>query len=41
MSTAPEPSPVVGVASVEDAMDLVTRWYVDFPGIGTVDLDTP
>jgi hypothetical protein len=41
MSTAPEPSPVVGVASVEDAIDLVTRWYVDFPGIGTVDLDTP
>jgi hypothetical protein len=27
--------------SVEDAMDLVACRYVDFPGIGTIDLDTP
>jgi hypothetical protein len=40
-STVPEPSPAAGVASVEDVMDLAACQYVDFPGIGTIDLDTP
>jgi hypothetical protein len=39
ISTALEPSPVAGAASVEDVMDLAACRYVDFPGIGTVDLD--
>jgi hypothetical protein len=41
MSTTPDPSPVAGAASVEDVMDLAACRYVDFPGIGTIDLDTP
>jgi hypothetical protein len=41
MSTASEPSSAVGVASVEDVMDLAACQYVDFPGIGTIDLDAP
>jgi hypothetical protein len=41
MSTAPEPSPAAGATSVEDVMDLVACRYVDFPEIGTIDLDTP
>jgi hypothetical protein len=41
MSTAPEPSPAAGAASVEDVMDLVACRYVDFPSIGTIDLDAP
>jgi hypothetical protein len=41
MSTAREPSPAVGVASVEDVMDLAACRYVDFPSIGTIDLDAP
>jgi hypothetical protein len=31
----------VGAASVEDAVDLASCRYVDFPGIGTIDLDAP
>jgi hypothetical protein len=41
MSTALEPSPAVGAVSVEDVMDLAACRYVDFPSIGTVDLDAP
>jgi hypothetical protein len=41
MSTVPEPSPAAGAASVEDVMDLAACQYVDFPGIGTIDLDAP
>jgi hypothetical protein len=41
MSTVLKPSPATGVVSVEEAMDLATRRYVDFPGIGTIDLDAP
>jgi hypothetical protein len=41
MSTVLKPSPATGVASVEEVMDLATHRYVDFPGIGTVDLDAP
>jgi hypothetical protein len=36
----PEPSSAVGAASIEEVMDLATRRYVDFLGIGIVDLDT-
>jgi hypothetical protein len=35
----PEPSPAVGIASVEDAAALAACRYVDFPGIGTINLD--
>jgi hypothetical protein len=38
-STVPEPSPVAGATSVEDAVDLAACRHVDFPGIGTIDLD--
>jgi hypothetical protein len=41
MSTVLKPSPATGVVSVEEVMDLATRRYVDFPGIGTADLDAP
>jgi hypothetical protein len=41
MSTAPEPSPVAGVASVEDVMDLVACRFVDFLRIELVNLDAP
>jgi hypothetical protein len=41
MSMVPEPSPVAAAASVEDVMDLAACWFVDFPGIWTVDLDAP
>jgi hypothetical protein len=41
MSTAPEPSPAAGAVSVEDVMDLAACRYMDFPGIGTIDLDAP
>jgi hypothetical protein len=41
MSTAPEPSFATGAASGEDVMDLAACQYVDFPGIGTIDLDAP
>jgi hypothetical protein len=34
-STAPEPSPAVGTVSVESTVDM------DFPDIGTIDLDDP
>jgi hypothetical protein len=37
---APEPSSAVGAASIEEVMDLATCRYVDFLGIGIVDLDT-
>jgi hypothetical protein len=37
----PEPSPAAGAVSVEDVVDLTSCQYVDFPGIGTIDLDTP
>jgi hypothetical protein len=39
MSTAPKPSPTAGTVSVEEVIDLMMRSCVDFPGIGTVDLD--
>jgi hypothetical protein len=38
-STAPESSIAEGAASVEGATDLSSSRYVDFPGIGTIDLD--
>jgi hypothetical protein len=41
MSTTPEPSPSAGAASVEAVMDLAACRYVDFPGIGTIDLNAP
>jgi hypothetical protein len=31
----------VGAVSVESAADLASCQYVDFPGIGTIDLDAP
>jgi hypothetical protein len=37
----PEPSPAAGAASVEDVTDLAPCQYVDFPDIGTIDLDAP
>jgi hypothetical protein len=40
-STAPEPSPATGAVSVEDVMNLAACRYVDFPSIGTIDLDSP
>jgi hypothetical protein len=40
MSAVPEPSPAAGAASVEDVKNMAACRYVDFPGIGTVDLDT-
>jgi hypothetical protein len=40
-STALEPSPAAGAVSVEDAAALAACRYVDFPGIGTIDLDAP
>jgi hypothetical protein len=36
-----EASPDVGTASVEEVMDMAACRYVDFPGIGTIDLDAP
>jgi hypothetical protein len=30
----------VGAASVEDVVDLAACRYLDFPDIGTIDLDT-
>jgi hypothetical protein len=41
MSMALEVSPTVGAASVEEVMDMVACRFVDFPGIGTINLDTP
>jgi hypothetical protein len=41
MSTALEPFPVVGTTSVEEVMDMAACRYVDFPSIGTIDLDAP
>jgi hypothetical protein len=44
ISTTQEPSPAAGVSgatSVEDVMDLAVCRYVDFPGIGTINLDAP
>jgi hypothetical protein len=41
MSTALEHSPAVGVASVVEVMDMAACRYVDFPGIGTINLDAP
>jgi hypothetical protein len=41
MSMASETSLAAGAASVEDVMDLVACWYLDFPGIGTIDLEAP
>jgi hypothetical protein len=38
-SMAHEPSTAAGAASVEGAADLSSSRYVDFPGIGTIDLD--
>jgi hypothetical protein len=40
MSTVPEASPVVGAASVEEAMDMAACRYMVLPGIGTIDLNT-
>jgi hypothetical protein len=40
-SMVPEPSPAAGTVSSEDVMDLAACQYVDFPGIGTIDLDAP
>jgi hypothetical protein len=36
-----EPSPAVGVASVEEVMDMEACRYMDFPGIGAINLDAP
>jgi hypothetical protein len=41
MSMAPKASPAVGVVPVEEVMDMVACRFVDFPGIGTINLDTP
>jgi hypothetical protein len=41
MSMVSEPSSAVGAASVEDVTDLAACRYVDFPSIGTIDLDAP
>jgi hypothetical protein len=38
-SVAPESSTAAGAASVKGATDLSSSQYVDFPGIGTIDLD--
>jgi hypothetical protein len=34
-------SSVVGAVTVEEVMELETSWYIDFPGVGIVDLDAP
>jgi hypothetical protein len=36
-----EPSPAAGATSVEGAVDFASCQYVDFPGIGAIDLDAP
>jgi hypothetical protein len=50
VAEVPEPSPVVGAAetslamgvvTVEEVMELATSRYIDFPGVGIVDLDAP
>jgi hypothetical protein len=41
MSMELEPSPAVGVASVEEVMDMEACRYMDFPGIGAINLDAP
>jgi hypothetical protein len=41
MSTMSEPFPAAGAASIEDVMDMAACRYVDFPGIGTINLDAP
>jgi hypothetical protein len=38
---APEPSSAAGAASVGEAMGLAVCLYVDFPGIGIIDLGAP
>jgi hypothetical protein len=46
----PEPSPATGAAetssaagavTIEEMMELETSRYIDFPGVGIVDLDAP
>jgi hypothetical protein len=39
MSMTLEPPPAAGAASVEEVKDMVACHYMDFPGIGTIDLD--
>jgi hypothetical protein len=38
---AVEPSSVAGTVTIEEVRELVTRQYVDFPGIRVFDLDVP
>jgi hypothetical protein len=40
-STVLAPSPAAGAASAEDVTDLAACRYVDFPSIGTIELDAP
>jgi hypothetical protein len=38
---AAETSSVVGTVTVEEVMELATSWYIDFPGMGVIDLEAP
>jgi hypothetical protein len=38
---AAKTSSVVGAVTVEEVMELATSQYIDFPGVGIVDLDAP
>jgi hypothetical protein len=36
-----ETSSVAGAVTVEEVMEMATSWYIDFLGIGIVDLEAP
>jgi hypothetical protein len=36
-----ETSSATGAVTVEEVMEMATSWYIDFPGIGIVDLEAP
>jgi hypothetical protein len=38
---AAETSSAAGVVTVEEVMELETCWYIDFPGVGAIDLEAP
>jgi hypothetical protein len=36
-----DPFPVAGAVTVEEVMELATSQYIDFPGVGVIDVDAP
>jgi hypothetical protein len=41
IAEAAETSSAVGAVSVEEVMELATSQYIDFPGMGVIDLEAP